>query len=184
MNRIVAVLAAFVIFGCASAWQSASGPIPDADIGVQVAVPTGWYRIVDAPLGAIAMTKNGISIETITVSRSPLGQKLPNSPTRFEAGMSPSEATDVDISDHEFAPGIDGFEVIDRGVATIDGHACYQYSYTYLESFGQPRNVKDYGCIIAPYIYRFHYTAPAQKWFAELMPAFESVVSSATFTSP
>jgi hypothetical protein len=184
MHRFIASILAVVFGGCASAWQSGSGPVPEAAIGVSVDVPPGWYQIADAPLAAIAMTKNGISIETITVSRSQLDQKLPNSPQRFQAGMSPSEAADVDISNHEFAPGIDGFEVIDRGVATVDGQPCYYYSYKYLESFGQPRNVKDYGCILAPYLYRFHYTAPAQKWFAELLPAFEAVVSSAKFASP
>jgi len=184
MHRFIAPIVALVFGGCASAWQSGGGPVPEADIGVSVEVPTGWYQITDTPLGAIAMTKNGISIETITVSRSQLEQKLPNSSKRFQAGMSPGEAADVDISNHEFAPGIDGFEVIDRGVATIDGHPCYHYSYKYLESFGQPRNVKDYGCVITPYIYRFHYTAPAQKWFPQLLPAFESVVSSAKFSSP
>jgi hypothetical protein len=85
----------------------------------------------------------------------------------------------VDISNHEVAPGIDGFKVLDRGTATIDGHACYHYTYSYLESFGQPRMVKDYGCIVAPYIYRFHYTAPAQTWFPQFLPTFDALVASA-----
>ena len=183
MRRLVVAAAACILVGCAGAWQSGGGPAPSADIGVEVDVPAGWYRIADAPLGAIIMTKNGISIETITVSRSGLDQKLPNSSKRFQDGMSPSAAADVDISNHEFAPGLDGFEVLDRGEATVDGHACYQYSYKYLESFGQPRKVKDYGCIVAAYIYRFHYTAPAQKWFDEFLSTFDAAVASARFSS-
>jgi len=179
MHRILVSFAALVLGACASSVQPTAGSVPIEGLGVHVDTPAGWYRLAGAPNGSIVLTKNGINIESITVSRFPLGQKLPNSPKRFVDGMSPDAAADVDISNHEFASGIEGFEVLDRGTAVIDGHDCYQYSYTYLESFGQPRKVKNYGCIVAPYVYRFHYVAPAEKWFPEFLPTFDALVRSA-----
>jgi hypothetical protein len=179
MHGFVVLFAAVALSACSSSVQPTTGSVSVEGPGVQVSTPAGWYRLAGVPNGAIVLTKNGIEIESITVSRSTLGDKLPNTSKRFQEGMTPDAAAAVDISNHEFAPGINGFEVLDRGTAVVDGHDCYQYSYTYLESFGQPRNVKDYGCIVAPYLYRFHYTAPAQKWFPEFLPIFDTLVNSA-----
>ena len=181
MHRITICLAALALCACSgsSSVQPTSGSVPVEGLGVQVDTPAGWYRLAGAPNGSIVLTKNGIEIESITVSRFPLGQKLPNSSKQFADGMSPDAAADVDISNHEFAPGINGFEVLDRGTAVIDGRDCYYYSYSYLASFGQSQNAKNYGCIVAPYVYRFHYSAPAQKWFPESLPAFDALVKSA-----
>jgi hypothetical protein len=179
MHRITALFAALVLSACASSVQPTNGASLAVGLGVQVDTPAGWYRLAGAPNGAIVLTKNGIEIESITVSRFALNQSLPNTPKRFRDGMPPDAAADVDISNHQFARGIDGFQVLDRGTAVIDGHPCYHYSYSYLESFGQPRNVKNYGCVVAPFVYRFHYSAPSPKWFAEFLPTFESLVASA-----
>lgn len=149
--RTLALVTAVLVSACASAWQPGSSSTASVDYGagVQVNTPVGWYRIDDVSPYAIVLTKNGISIETITVMRAPLGRRLPNSPKRFEDGMTPEAASDVDISNHEFAPGIDGFNVLDRGTATVDGHACY------------------------------HYTAPAETRFPQFLPTFDALVAAA-----
>jgi len=131
------------------------------------------------PNGAIALTKNGVDIDAITVSRASLDERLPNTRKRFQAEMSPEEAAEVDISNRQFAPGIDGFELLDRGTAVIDGRACYHYTYSYRQGFGRLRKVKDYGCVVAPVVYRFHFSAPSEQTFPELLPAFEALGASA-----
>jgi len=183
MRRLMVCCVAVVLSGCSAGWQQAGGPYSDPVLDLDVDVPQGWYQIA-APRGSIVLTKNGVSIDTITVSRDLLDQTLPNTSQRFQASMSPARATDVDVSNHQFAPGITGFQEVGRGAATIDGRPCYHYTYTYIETSGEPRTVKDYGCIIDPCIYHFHYTAPSQKWFQESLPTFDAFVSSTRFHIP
>ena len=181
--RMIGIAVACCVAGCSSAWKPAGGPYGDAGLALAVDVPEGWYRVAGAPRSSIILTKDGISLQTITVGRFDLDRKLPNSSQRFLSGMTPEEAADVDISNHQFAPGIDGFKLLERGSVVVDGNECYQYLYLYLETSGRPRKVKDVGCIIAPHIYRFHFTAPAEKWFGESLAAFDRFVASARFVS-
>jgi hypothetical protein len=180
---VISLTTAISLVGCASAVQPTTGAYSNDTLGVQIETPEGWYQLVDAPRGSIILTKNGISLETITVGRFDLGEKLANSSKRFEAGMTAAEACDVDIDNHQFAPGIDGFKLLNRGTAVVGGHDCYQYSYSYMETSGQPRAVKDYGCIVGTSLYRFHYTAPADQWFPKFLPTFDQFVASARFTA-
>jgi len=170
-----------LLTGCASAWKPASGPYEDPNLGVSVDVPQGWYRVGGVPRASIILTKNGISLQAITIGRFDLDRKLPNTPARFVAGMSTEAAAQVDISNHQFAPGVEGFKLLDRGSADVDGEACYRYDYLYLDTSGQPRKVRNIGCIVSPYVYRFHYVAPAEKWFGESLPSFEAFVASVRF---
>jgi hypothetical protein len=179
----IPLIAAVSLVACGSAVQPTTGTYSNDTLGIQIETPEGWYRLVDAPRGSIILTKNGISLETITVGRFELDEKLANSSKRFQAGMTAAEACDVDIDNHQFAPGLNGFKLLDRGTATIDGRDCYQYSYSYLETSGQPRAVKDYGCIVGTGLYRFHYTAPADQWFPKFLPTFDQFVASAQFSA-
>lgn len=183
LHGFVACCGVLTLSGCAGGWQQAGGPYNDPVLNLEIDIPQGWYQI-GAPRGSIVLTKNGVSIEAITVSRDLLNQKLPNTSKRFQAGMSPVDATDVDLSNHQFAPGITGFQEVERGTVTLDGHPCYHYTYTYIETSGEPQRVKDYGCIIDPTIYHFHFSAASQKWFPQSLPTFDALVNSVRFRIP
>jgi hypothetical protein len=168
---------------CSAGWQQAGGPYDDPILNLSVDVPQGWYQI-GAPRGSIVLTKNGVSIEAMTVSRALLADKLVNTSKRYQAGMSAADAMAVDIDDHKFAPGVNDFQVVERGDATVDGRPCYHYTYTYVQESGEPQTAKNYGCVIDPCIYHFHFSAPSQKWFPESLPDFDALVASTRFHIP
>jgi hypothetical protein len=179
---LIAIAAFLLPVGCASvpAWWRVDGPYEKDTYAVTL--PRGWMMPSRVPF--LLLTKDGVFLQNITISRSNIAASLENTKKKFSAGMLPQEAAEVFLDDAAANEDIANFEILENRPVTIGGMAAFRAVYTYKDKDKLRYKEVTYGFVREKTFYDMSYTAPARYYFDKDLKIFENFVKSFRITAP
>ena len=135
----------------------------------------GWMQHGRTPY--FLMTKDGIALQYIGVSRAEMNGKLEHTKKRFLFGMSPSEISEVDLDDIRSREQVGKFILNSQEPRSIAGHSGYQFFYEYVTREGLRVLGQHVGFAHEDRVYRIQFEAAAQHYFKAYQPDFEAFLS-------
>jgi hypothetical protein len=145
---------------------------------LEVKLPAGWLRYNPAR-PAFAMTRDGLRLESITISVTRAGKELAGTDRVYQAKMLPHEAAELSLGLIETREDTKHFSVDKIELATVAGHEGYRADATYVDSQGLPKRLWMYGALITDHLCEFSYTGAESVYFERYLPVFKELVASA-----
>jgi hypothetical protein len=173
---IPALIAFAALAGCVSTWNTTVGPQRAEKIGVSAALPAGWARFNPDP--GLVLTKDGLLLQTVRVSRDKYGTKLVNTDRTIAGGTEAQEAAQVMIDAMTADQTRHHLTVIDNRPATVGGHPGFRYEVTYRTVDGLTMHETIYVALTADSYVVVRYTAPDRHYHERNAGEFERIVAS------
>lgn len=162
--------------GCTTWVVQKSGEHYEKDVGFYAQMPEGWMNY--KPAYGMMVTRDGYSLNHISVMRIKFLQKLSNTKKRFEKGMLLSEVLEIEMDRIQSDPGIFYFEVLKNEPIIIDGREAYRLEYQYRSENGLMTKAVQCGFIYDKYVYRIMFQAAALHYYDATLPDFTNFLKS------
>lgn len=179
MNRVKAiVLFGLVVcsIGCTT-WSVLKGGMHEwKDIGFKSSMPDNWMAY--KPANGMLLTKDGYSLNHISVKKIKFLQRLANTNKRFQKGMLLHEILEIEIDSIKSNKEIFFFNIIKNEPITIDGLEGYRLEYEYEEKIGLRVKAIQCGFIYHDFVYRIVFKAPKLHYYDATIKDFESFFES------
>ena len=178
MKKHISVFLLLIIFlsGCAT-WVPVGGNYEMSSHNFKTELPDGW-RMYNFDKTQVLITRDGFTLQWISVSRKPIDQELAFTKKKFSQHMLPQEAAEVAIDNFRSNPKITNMHIIENSPAVIGGHSGFKIIYEYRTDKGLTKKGAYYCSLIDEWRYRINYEAPARYYYAKYLPAFEKVKDS------
>lgn len=171
---IAVVAAAFA--GCVTTWTATPGPQRASRIAVTADLPPGWVRYNPEP--GLVMTRDGLLLQTVRVTRDAYGTKLPNTERTISNDAEPYEAAQIMIDALQADRSRQHLRVLDNRPATVGGHPGFRIEYTYRTADGLTLHETVYVALTEDSYVTIRYTAPHRYYHERDAGTFEQVVAS------
>jgi hypothetical protein len=192
MKKILALLLAVLIAGCASIVKVEGEQLVNSRMSVQL--PTAWNRIAINNQPYELWTQDGVSLDQlrmwaavapgqalIRVPNTPSGQKAPRVPT-YAANMTPDQIVNL----FEIMYAVDGSQVritrVEPGTFAGEKGVRFEFAVTRKSNDLQLHGV-GWAAIRNNELYAATFIAPELSFFKRLLPQAEGVVASAKIKS-
>jgi hypothetical protein len=178
MRRTIALccLMALTLCGCAT-WVAVGGTYRESSRNYEVDLPHGW-RKYNVSKDALLITRDGLSLQFIRISRVALDKEMPHTKKKFSKGMLPQEAAEVVTDNFLSAPNIMAQDVLANAPADIDGHPGFRVEFTYKTKNGLTKNAIVYGFLTGEWYCELRYDPPKRHYFKKDLSTFEEVKQS------
>lgn len=181
--RAVLAGALLLLAGCAP-FVLASGTQNLSEYGFDVTVPDGWYRAMRGEASeALVVTRDGLALQQIVISRAPVDKELKHTKRRFDAKLPPHELAEITLDNVRSDPAVTNFAVEENAPVTICGHPGYKVVYTWALKGGYRLKRVHYGFLDGTWIYQIVYQAAARHYFDRDLATFDKVKDSFRLTS-
>lgn len=188
MNKLLALLLAVLIAGCASIEKVEGEQTLNKRLSVQL--PTAWNRIAINNQPYELWTQDGVALDQlriwaavapgqtlIRVPNTPMGQKPPRVPT-YAANMTPDQI----VSLFEILYAVDGSQVritrVEPGTFAGEKGVRFEFSVTRKSNDLQLKGV-GWAAVRNNELYAATFMAPELSFYKRLLPQAEGVVASA-----
>jgi len=171
-------LAGLLLVGCVGpTWVTDNSQPQEAKaIAVSASLPQGWARYSPDP--DLVMTRDGLLLETIRVSRKAYGSKLENTDRKFTKGIDAQEAAQILIDAFAADKNRHNLQVVDNRPVAIDGHAGFALEVTYRTPEGLTIRETMYVALVGDSYVIARFTAPDRHYHELHKGAFEEVVKT------
>lgn len=177
---VIGVLLAQLV-GCATYSRSADS-YRHRKTKLQVALPDDWLRYNPAR-PVLTLTRDGLRLESISISMTKAGKKIPGTERVYQTQMLPHEIAELSLGLFEGRDDTKNFSIEKIELATVAGKDAYKADAIYIDAQGLPLRLRAYGVVIADYICEFRYVAARPIYFEKYLPVFERIVASASVGS-
>ena len=174
--RRFAIAAAALLAGCMprASWVQAERDFQSSDDQYRIQLPEGWMRVnVDETL---LITRDGLNLQRIQVTRHELGKPLKNSKRAPRAGMEPSELADMLAGELISGEGVTGVKVVESSPASLSGARGFKLVITFKDEDGLKRRAVVYGLTGQKALWIAAYQAPQRHYFDQDVATFEKAV--------
>jgi hypothetical protein len=172
-----AVLAATVLLsGCLTTWNTAAGPQTASKIGVTADLPPGWARFNPDP--GLVMTRDGLLLQSIRVSREKYGTKLLNTDNTITKDAEAHEAAQVVVDALSADQSRHHVTVLDNRPATVAGRPGFRLEVTFQTAEGLTLRETVYFVFTGESYVIVRYIAPNRHYHERDLNTFERVVAS------
>ena len=170
-------LLSVVICGCAiwtpikmenRRWQS-------GDFSAEL--PTGWNRS-QTPDYFLYMTRDGVGLQNIGISKEKTGKELPNTKKKISEGMLLEDVADITLEELKLNKFYNNFELLENKPVELSTLPAFRLAYTYTNAEFVKFKVIQYGFIHKKKYYEIHYQATVQRNFDKYKADFENFLSS------
>ena len=166
----------FILLGCAT-WVAVGGKYKMDSQNFAVDLPDGWRKF-NLASDSLLITKDGLSLQRIHISRLEVGKDLLHTKKKFAKGMLPQEVADVFIDYFSSNTNIMNQEILENNPAQIGGHSGFKIVYTYQTKAGLNIKGVTYGFMLDNWFYEILYEAAERQYFEKDLQAFEKVKES------
>jgi hypothetical protein len=167
-----------LLAGCAP-FVLASGRQSLSEYGFDVTVPDGWYRAMRGEASeALVVTRDGLALQQIVISRAPVDKELKHTKRRFDAKLPPHELAEITLDNMRSDPAVHVFAVEENVPATINGRQGYKVVYTWALKGGYRLKRVHYGFLDGTWVYQIVYQAAARHYFDRDLATFEQMRES------
>ena len=163
--------------GCAT-WSKTTGKYVTSSGKYSVDLPWGWMMHKGKEL---FLTKDGIWLENIIISRQNIKDKLQYTKKKFIKGMLPEEISEVLLDDLQSNNKIGNLEVIENNPVEISNINGFRLVYTFITEDGLKKKCIHYGFGYEDWVYGISYTAAVWNYFDKETNVFEELVNSFKF---
>ena len=140
-------------------------------------VPEEWMRYNGDK--DFMMTRDGLSLERIVVSRREVKDKLKFTKKKFEQTMTPQELAEVQVDDLRSNQELGQFELKLNKPATLAGEQQgFHLEYAYRTPDGLSRSGVRYGFLNGEWMYLILYDAPRQYYFEQYQRDFQKFIET------
>jgi hypothetical protein len=140
-------------------------------------LPDGW-RKYKLDKSRVLITKDGLTLQWISVSISPIEKKLAFTQKQFSKQMLPQEAAEVVIDNFRSNSKIFNLQIIENHPTLIGGYAGFKIIYQYQTEKGLTKKGVYYCILVDEWRYKIIYEAPDRHYYAKDLPALEKVKTS------
>jgi hypothetical protein len=179
-----AILAATVVLsGCVTeTWTTKPGPQHVEKLGVTADLPEGWSRFNPDP--DLVMTKDGILLQKIWVTRKKYGSKIPRTEQTINQDTEAQEAAQIMIDAMAADQTRQRVTVTDNRPATVGGRPGFRLEVTYQTPEGLTVRETAYVALTDDSYVIVRYSAPNRYYHERDQGAFERVVQSLKIDEP
>lgn len=162
--------------GCATWTVLNGGEYRFNDVGFKASLPNDWMAY--KPAYGFMMTKDGFSLNHISVKKIKFLQRLANTNKRFQKGMLLQEILEVEIDSIRSNKRIYYLNIIKNEPVTIDGLEAYRIEYEYEEKSGLKVKAIQSGFIYNGFVYRIVFKAARIHYYDATRKDFETFLES------
>jgi hypothetical protein len=175
MKKSIFVYFLLIIFltGCAT-WEQVGGVYETSSHNYKTELPKEWRRF-NLDRSQVLITKDGFSLQWISVSRTPIDKKLDFTQKKYSKHMLPQEAAEVAIANFRSNPQIFNMQIVENDPVLIGGYAGFKIVYQYQTDKGLTKKGVYYCSLVDEWSYKINYEAPARYYFERDLPALELV---------
>jgi hypothetical protein len=137
-------------------------------------LPDEWRRF-NLDRSQVLITKDGFSLQWISVSRTPIDKALDFTQKKYSTDMLPQEAAEVAIDNLRSNPQIFNMQIIENDPVLIGAYAGFKIVYQYQTDKGLTKKGVYYCSLVDEWSYKINYEAPARYYFEKDLPALELV---------
>lgn len=178
MRKAIPLLfATFLLLAGCSVWVMVDGKYSRTSENYEVELPAGWRRHIQTWDG-LRMTKDGLTLQRLTIARLPINRELPHTKKKLARGMLPEEAAEVVVDNIRSNPNIVDQQIEEDVPAKVGGYPGYKLVYTYRTRDGLKKKAIDYGVLVGNWHYHLHFEAPARYYFVKDQGDFEKLKDS------
>ena len=178
MKKSISAYLLLILFlsGCAT-WVQVGGNYETSSHNFKTELPEGWRRY-NHDSSKVLITKDGLSLQWIAISRAPIDEKLSFTQKKFSKQMLPQEAAEVAIDNFRSNPKISNMQIIENSPAVIGGYNGFKIVYKYQTDKGLTKTGVYYCSLVDEWGYKINYEAPARYYYSKYLPALEKVRES------
>jgi hypothetical protein len=178
MKKIVFLCVTLLLTACViKQWEPTGGRYVMNSQGFAVDLPAGWKRY-NQTQEALLLTRDGITLQQISISRRAIDKELPHTKKKFAKDMLPQEAAGFIIDDILSNPDFSNVELIDNSPVQVSGYPGFKIVYSYRTKQGLTRKVINYGLLHGDWYYELVCAAPARYYFERDSATFERIEQS------
>ena len=163
--------------GCTSWTQLESREYQEKGRGFKAEMSKDWMRFNLGP--HFMMTRDGTTLDIISVTRLKYDAKLDNTKKKYFEGMTVQELAEIEIDNIRADSNIDKFEISSNRQQTIDGQSGFRVEYSYAM---MPGGLKIRGVLLGfmkdQWIYHIRFEAAAQYYYGKTRPDFDHFINS------
>ena len=164
---------ALVIGGCAP-WIMVGGNFEDSKQNFKAEFPDGWRKF-NLSSKEVLITKDGISLQFIRISKKPIDMEFQHTEKRFTKDMLPQEVAETVLQDFRSNPELMNQQILSNNPSIIAGQPGFHIVMTFQTNNGLTKQSVKYGFLSGDYYYELLYEAPQRYYFVLYESDFEKV---------
>ena len=169
----IGIILALLLGGCAP-WIMVGGNYENSTQNFKAEFPKGWRKF-NLSKDDVLITKDGLSLQFIRISRSPIEKELQHTEKKFTKGMLPQEVAEIFIQNFRSNSDIMNQQVLANNPAEIGGYPGFNIVITFQTKEGLTKQSIVYGFLSDESYYEILYEAAKRYYFTKDESDFEKV---------
>ena len=179
MKRLKCLLLLGLVVSCSgcATWAVLNGEQAEfKDVGFRADMPEGWMGYI--PAYGFMATRDGYSLNHISVKKIKFLQRLAHTKKRFQTGMLLPEILEVELDSIRSNKEVSYINITKNEPMTIDGQESYRLEYEYEEKNGLKVKVIQCGFVHNDFVYRIVFKAAKLHYYDDTVADFEKFLDS------
>jgi len=164
---------ALVLGGCAP-WAMVGGNFENPAQNFKAEFPNGWRKF-NLAKDDVLITKDGLSLQFIRISRSPIEKELQHTEKKFTKEMLPQEVAEIVIQNFRSNSNIMNQQILTNNPAEIGGYPGFKIVVVFQTKAGLTKQSIIYGFLSGDSYYEILYEAAKRYYFTKDESDFEKV---------
>lgn len=163
-----------LLFGGCAPWIMVGGQYENSAENFKAEFPNGWRKF-NLSKDDVLITRDGLSLQAIRISRSPIEKKLQHTDKKFTKGMLPQEAAEIVIQNFRSNSNIMNQQILENNPAVIGGYPGFKIVMAFQTRQGLTKESILYGFLAGDSYYEILYEAAKRYYFSKDVADFEKV---------
>ncbi len=177
MKRFLILLGFILLVTSCAHWKPVQGTLAFPQKNYLFVIPQGWYQYHKTD-DFLLLTRDGVVLESISISRLPVTEKLEHTRKKLRRDMLPQEISEVILDDLRLNTNLLNFQLLENVPTKIDSFPGFKLTYQYEGNNGVLYKTILLGFIRKSLYYQLKYDAAARYYFDRYLPDFEKVVQT------
>ena len=165
-RSLLTCLIVALFFGGCAPWMNVGGTYENTQQNFKAEFPKGWRKF-NLSKDDVLITKDGLSLQFIRISRNPIEQELEYTKKKLTKEMLPQEVAEIVIQNFRSNPNIINQQLLLNNPATIGGYPGFNIAVTFQTKEGLTKKAIIYGFLSGSSYYEILYEAPERYYFAK-----------------
>jgi hypothetical protein len=167
-----------MLTACVPFWTHLASPTLVKDPTYSVELPSDWVRRNQTAKGNVAITHDGMGIQSIFIEQNAHAKAFPNLKKSASPTMLPSELAELQLAELKTFPALSNIEVLKNTPQTVSGLPGFRMHMRFKNVKGLTYEFLWLGVVNAKGYYSLNYRAPSIHYFPKHKPDFEKIVDS------
>jgi len=168
------------VSGC-SLWVPVESKYVSSEYRFETELPANWRRMNSTGDGLV-LTRDGLSLQTVKISRNPFDKELPFTKRKFNKNMLTQEVSKIVIDNLRSNQSISNFQIVENVPVEVGGYPGFKLVYSYQAKDNLKKSGIYYGSLVDQWHYYLYFEAPSRHYFSRDQGTFEQVRKSFRIT--